>query len=121
MARSVRLFGAALIVAALISSAQAQTTQAAATASPTLHARAKHHKKLEPAGRQITVHRRGSGGTPSWLTLGTGAPEGTGNNYVTSTFDQPPPIDNTFTGSRGRMGLSNDNRFDGPGIPLIRF
>ena len=74
-------------------------------------------EKPKPEGRQITVRKS----TPSWLTLGTQEPVGYGNNYVTDTFDQPSPIANTNAGSRGRMGLADDNRFDGPGIPLFRF
>jgi hypothetical protein len=66
-----------------------------------------------PAGRQITVHAR-----PSYLTLGTQAPVGTvGNGYVYSTFNQPTPIEGTFTGMRGRERLSDP----APGLTLFRF
>jgi hypothetical protein len=113
MGRSVRIAGAALIALTLASSAAS-----AQTANPTLHARAAHHAKKpkpQPEGRQITVHKA----TPSWLTLGTEAPVGYGNNYVTDTFAQPSPIEGTFLGMRGRERLGT--QFDGPGVPLIRF
>src|SRR5579863_9315549 len=61
----------------------------------TLQRRAKHQA---PAGRQITVHRR-----PSYLTAGTQVPVGSvGNGYVYDTFNQPAPIEGTFTGLHGR-------------------
>ena len=41
----------------------------------------------------------------------------TGNNYVTSTFDQPSPIEGTFAGYRGRERL----QYADPGLPLFRF
>ena len=72
--------------------------------------------RQEPEGRQITVHKSAAA-TPSWLTLGTDAPVGTGNNYVTSTFDQPSPIEGTFAGYRGRERL----QYAEPGLPLFRF
>ncbi len=112
MVRSVQFIGAALLALALASSAaDAQTTP-----NPTLHARAKHRiAKPKEQGRQITVHNP----TPSWLTLGTGARAGTSNNYVTSTFDQPSPVEGTFAGYRGRERLVN--RYEVPGAPLFRF
>ncbi len=120
MVRSIRGFGAALIAMALASTADAQTPMTLDAATPTLHARARHHKhhvvRQEPEGRQITVHKS-AGATPSWLTLGTDAPVGTGNNYVTSTFDQPSPIEGTFAGYRGRERL----QYAEPGLPLFRF
>ncbi len=135
MVRSVRWFGAALIAAALVSSADAQTTPApdaqtrtqTQSQTPTLHARAKHHARKhhvaaqEPEGRQITVHKRASIApmTPSSLTLGTQAPVGTGTNYVTSTFDQPSPIEGTFSGFRGRERLNS--QWGVPGTPLFQF
>jgi hypothetical protein len=114
MVRSIQLMGAALLALALAApAADAQTTQ-----TPTIHARAKHHarKKPEPEGRQITVHKA----TPSWLTLGPDAPAevGAGNNYVLDTFDQPTPIQGTFM--QGRTSVL-DNRFQGAGVPLLRF
>jgi len=120
MACSVRLLGAALFAVALVSSAEAQTTQE--THTPTLHARAKHHVHRrhveQPEGRQITVHKSGNA-TPSWLTLGADAPVGSGNNYVTSTFDQPSPMQGTFSGYRGRERLID--RYGVPGVPLFQF
>ncbi len=58
--------------------------------------------------------------TPSWLTLGgVASPSDTStNNYVIDTFSQPSPIQGTFL--QGRMVVP-DNRFDGPGVPLLRF
>ena len=97
MVRSVQIFSAALIAVAIAApAAHAETTQ-----TPT---------------RQITVHKA----TPSWLTLGTAASVGAGNNYVTETFDQPSPVEGTFSGYRGRERL-DANRFNGPGVPLFRF
>ncbi len=119
MVRSVRGFGAALIALALVSAADAQTPMTVDSATPTLHARARHHKhhvRQAPEGRQITIHKSGNP-TPSWLTLGTEAPVGTGNNYVLDTFDQPTPIEGTFAGYRGRERL----QYAEPGLPLFRF
>jgi hypothetical protein len=124
MVRSVRWFGVALIAAALASAADAQTPAAAGAETPMLHARAHHHAhrrhvaRQEPEGRQITVHKSASA-TPSWLTLGTDAPVGTGNNYVTSTFDQPSTVEGTFSGFRGRERLVPG--YGVPGAPLFRF
>ncbi len=115
MAGSVRWFAAALIVAALAVSAEAQT----APETPALHARAKHHARehhaAQPEGRQITVEKA----TPSWLTLGADAPVGAGNNYVTSTFDQPSTVQGTAAGYRGRERLTP--QFGVPGAPLFSF
>ena len=125
MAGSVRWFGAALIAAALMSPADAQTAAApgVGTQTPTLHARARHHHRRhavrrEPEGRQITVHKSANA-PPSWLTLGNDAPVGTGNNYVTSTFDQPSAVEGTFSGYRGRERLVP--QYGVPGVPLFRF
>jgi hypothetical protein len=129
MVRWIEASAAALLAAGLAASAaHAQTTGAVQTTGPltttgafqksphqtTLQKRAKHAPQA-PAGRQITVHAR-----PSYLTLGTGANVGEYNGYVVDTFNQPTPIDGTFTGMRGRERLDG-NRFDGPGIPLFRF
>ncbi|MGA8711754.1 MAG: hypothetical protein WB647_01890, partial [Roseiarcus sp.] len=67
-------------------------------------------------GRQITVHKA----TPSWLTLGgVASPSETStNNYVLDTFAPPTPIQGTFL--QGRM-IVPDNRFQGAGVPLLRF
>ncbi len=119
MVRSLLLFAAASMVAALATSAEAQTTGAGAT--PTIHARARHsghkHHVEQPEGRQITVHKRANAGS-SWLTLGpaASAPHG-GPDYVTSTFNQPSPVEGTFTGYRGRERL----QYADPGYPLFRF
>ena len=87
------------------SSARAQTDQRPA-------------KRHAATGRQITVRK----GTPSWLTAGTGVDPGVrvGNGYVLDTFNQPVPTEGTFTGMRGQERLLG-NRFDGPGVPLLRF
>ena len=123
MSRSAWSLVAALLAAvAFASSADAET--AAPGATPTLHARAHRHKhvKAEPEGRQITVRKSAKAAqpaTPSWLTLGTGASVGTGNNYVTSTFDQPSPIEGTTAGWRGQERVIQ--RFGVPGTPLFTF
>src|SRR5208337_3618884 len=98
MVRSVLLGLAALaVVLAGPCRAGAQTTGQPAK-HPDYH-HAKHRKPKEVVeGRQITVHKA----TPSYLTLGTEAEVGTGNNYTLDTFDQPPPIEGTFAGYRGR-------------------
>ena len=121
MGRWAGWFGAALIAAAVWAPAQAQTT----TATPTLHARARHHPKhhvvsREREGRQITVHKSATNATPSWLTLGNdGAPVGSGNNYVTSTFDQPSAVQGTISGYRGQERLID--RYGVPGASLFQF
>ena len=63
----------------------------------------KRAKHPAPAGRQITVHAR-----PSYLTAGTQVPVGSvGNGYVYDTFNQPTPIEGTFTGMRGRERIED--------------
>jgi hypothetical protein len=124
MSRSAWSLGAALLAIALASSADAQTAAPGASATPTLHARAhpKKRAKAEPEGRQITVHKSAKSTqqpTPTWLTLGAGAPVGTGNNYVTSTFDQPSPIEGTTQGWRGQERIIQ--RYGVPGTPLFTF
>ena len=118
MAHKMRWFGAALVAAGLASAASAQTGPEPAT--PTIHARARHpahkHRVHMPEGRQITVHKSAK---PSWLTLGTQAPVGAENSYVTSTFDQPTAIQGTFSGYRGRERIIN--QYGVPGVPLIQF
>ncbi len=115
MGRSV-LWGAASLALAFAAPgpAGAQTTTTHAK-HPDYH-HAKHRKPKEVAeGRQITVHKA----TPSYLTLGPRAAEvGAGNNYVLDTFDQPSPIQGTFTGLQGRSRI---NQFGVPGEPLFRF
>ena len=104
-----------MLFLAASATASAQTTTTPAK-HPDYH-HAKHRKPKEVAeGRQITVHKA----TPSWLTLGPDAPAevGAGNNYVLDTFNQPTPIQGTFL--QGRT-TPLDNRFDGTGVPLLRF
>jgi hypothetical protein len=135
MVRFVRLLAAAALAAALASAAHAQgvpleegpletgplqsgPTPAAphkAKARKTaLQRRAKHP---EPAGRQITVHPR-----PSYLTAGTQVPVGSvGNGYVYDTFNQPTPIDGTFTGMRGRERLTDQFGNASSGLTLFKF
>jgi hypothetical protein len=93
----------------------AQTTPSKAKARKTaLQKRAKHP---EPAGRQITVHPR-----PSYLTAGTQVPVGSvGNGYVYDTFNQPTPIEGTFSGMRGRERLTDQFGGAAPGLALFRF
>ena len=115
MVRSV-LLGLAALAAFLAGpcSAGAQTTGQPAK-HPDYH-HAKHHKPKEVAeGRQITVHKA----TPSYLTLGTQAEVGYGNNYVTDTFSPPTPIEGTFSGFRGRT--REIDQFGTPGLTLFRF
>jgi hypothetical protein len=114
MVRTCYVLGAALALALAlpVTAVDAQTAP-----NPTLHARAKHKAvKPKPEGRQITVHKA----TPSYLTLGgVASPADTStNNYVLDTFDQPTPIQGTFM--QGRTTVL-DNRFQGPGVPLLRF
>ncbi len=79
-----------------------------------LKKRAKH---TEPAGRQITVHPR-----PSYLTAGTQVPVGSvGNGYVYDTFNQPTPIEGTFSGMRGRERLTDQFGNAAPGFTLFKF
>jgi len=116
MVRSVWFMGAAPLALAVTSSAAEAQTQTAKQS--TIHARTTHGRpvvKAKEGGRQITVHK----GTPSWLTLGGGASVGHGNNYVTETFDQPSPVEGTFSGYRGRERLIN--RYGVPGAPLFQF
>jgi hypothetical protein len=90
------------------------TTPKAKPRQTTLQKRA---KRPAPAGRQITVHAR-----PSYLTAGTQVPVGSfGNGYVYDTFNQPTPIEGTFTGMRGRERLYDQFGNPGSGITLFRF
>jgi hypothetical protein len=135
MVRFVRLLAAVALAAALASAAKAQgvpleegpmetgplqtgpsqTTPAKAKPRQTaLNRRAKHPA---PAGRQITVHPR-----PSYLTAGTQAPVGSeGNGYVYDTFNQPTPIEGTFSGMRGRERLTDQFGNGAPGLTLFKF
>jgi hypothetical protein len=125
MVRFVRLLAAAALATGLAAApaANGQTTgplnpappvQAAKPHQTTLKKRAKHPV---PAGRQITVHAR-----PSYLTAGTQVPVGsTGNGYVYDTFNQPTPIEGTFTGMRGRERLYDQFGNAAPGWTLFKF
>jgi hypothetical protein len=135
MVRFVRLLAAVALAAALASAAKAQgvpleegpmetgplqtgpsqTTPAKAKPRQTaLNRRAKHPA---PAGRQITVHPR-----PSYLTAGTAVPVGSvGNGYVYDTFNQPTPIEGTFSGMRGRERLTDQFGNGAPGWTLFKF
>jgi hypothetical protein len=137
MVRFVRLLAAAALAAALapapVANAQSgpleegpletgplQTGPSPATphkAKPRKMALQKRAKHPEPAGRDITVHAR-----PSYLTAGTQVPVGTvGNGYVYDTFNQPTPIEGTFSGMRGRERLTDQFGNPGPGLTLFRF
>ena len=106
-----RLAGVLALIAAL-------GAASAATAQTTPPPRHRHTKPQSDGGRQITIHKS----TPSWLTLGGQASTAvtSPNNYVLDTFAQPAPNANTIGGWHGQELLTN-NRFDGPGVPLIRF
>lgn len=140
MVRFVRLLAAAAFAAALASAANAQgvpleegpletgpletgplqtgpsqtTSHKAKPRQTALQKRAKHPA---PAGRQITVHAR-----PSYLTAGTQVPVGSeGNGYVYDTFNQPTPIEGTFSGMRGRERLTDQFGNAAPGLTLFKF
>jgi len=76
------------------------------------HGKAATHRT--PQSRGITVHN----GTPSWLTLGPDASSRAGN-YAAETFNQPSPVQGTFTGYRGRERLID--QYGVPSAPLFRF
>jgi hypothetical protein len=137
MVRFVRLLAAAALAAGLAAprAANAQTSPleegpmetgplqtgplqtAPQRAKPRQTALQKRAKHPAPAGRQITVHAR-----PSYLTAGTQVPVGSvGNGYVYDTFNQPTPIEGTFTGLRGRERITDQFGNPGPGITLFRF
>ena len=134
MIRFVRLFAAAALAAGVASAipaanAQTQPLDAGAVqtrgplgappqkAKPRQTALKKRAKRPAPEGRQITVHAR-----PSWLTAGTQVPVGSvGNGYVYSTFNQPTPIEGTFSGMRGRERITDPLGNVGPGLTLFRF
>jgi hypothetical protein len=121
MVRFVRLLAAGALATSLAAppAANAQTSgplEPAKRHEKTLKKRAKHPA---PAGRQITVHARR---TPSYLTAGTQAPVGTvGNGYVYDTFNQPTPIEGTFSGMRGRERLTDPFSNAAPGWVLFKF
>ena len=81
----------------------------------TVHHRARHPA---PAGHDVTVHERG---VEPWLTLGTWAPVGSRNGYVSDTF-RPPQRDSvqgTFVGVRGTDRLPNPVSLPQSNRPLI--
>jgi hypothetical protein len=134
MVRFVRLLAAAAFAAALASAAHPQgvpleegpletgplqsgPTPAAPKAKLRQTALKKRAKHAEPAGRQITVHAR-----PSYLTGGTQVPVGSvGNGYVYDTFNQPTPIEGTFSGMRGRERLTDQFGNAASGLTLFKF
>jgi hypothetical protein len=134
MVRFVRLLAAAALAGALASAANAQTgpleegpletgpLQAGPAqttphkAKPRQTALQKRAKHPAPAGRQITVHAR-----PSYLTAGTAVPVGSYNGYVYDTFNQPTPIEGTFSGMRGRERLTDQFGNAAPGLTLFKF
>jgi hypothetical protein len=86
-------------------------------AKPRQTALQKRAKRPAPAGRQITVHAQ-----PSYLTAGTQVPVGSvGNGYVYDTFNQPTPIEGTFTGMRGRERLIDQFGNAAPAWTLFKF
>jgi hypothetical protein len=112
MVRWLRLLTLASIAAAL-----AASSTAIAQTTPHQTALQKRAKHPAPAGRQITVHAR-----PSYLTAGTQVPVGTvGNGYVYDTFNQPTPIEGTFTGLHGRTRIEDQFGNPSPGLTLFRF
>jgi hypothetical protein len=79
-----------------------------------------HHRARHPAaaaGHDITVHR----GVEPWLTLGTWAPVGSRNGYVTDTFRPPQrdTVQGTFVGVRGTDRLPNPVSLPQSNRPLI--
>ena len=113
MVRSVLLGLAALAVALAASGAVSAQTTGPRNTRTTI---TRSTPKAVPEGRQITVHKA----TPSYLTLGTQAEVGYGNNYTLDTFDQPTPIEGTFAGFRGRE--RHIDQFGPPGaraVPLL--
>ena len=126
MVRFVRLLAAAALAAGLAApAAHAQTSgpleQAAPMRAAKPHETALKKRAKRPAhvGRDVTVHARPR---PSYLTAGTQVPVGTvGNGYVYDTFNQPTPIEGTFTGMRGRERLTDQFGNAAPGWVLFKF
>jgi hypothetical protein len=81
----------------------------------TVHHRARHPA---PAGHDITVRERG---VEPWLTLGTWAPVGSRNGYVTDTLRPPQrdTVQGTFVGVRGTDRLPNPVSLPQSNRPLI--
>jgi hypothetical protein len=132
MVRFVRPWAAAALLAALAAApaATAQTSGPLETGpldtgplqtspqktKPHQTALKRRQKHPAPEGRQITVHPR-----PSYLTAGTQVPVGSYNGYVYGTFNQPTPIEGTFTGLHGRERIEDQFANPGPGLTLFRF
>jgi len=107
MRHSLTLLGAvALGIAVAASSAQAQA----------VHRKARHPAPA-PAGHDITVRKA----VEPWLTLGTWAPVGSRNGYVTDTFRPPQrdTVENTFVGVRGTDRLPTPQSLPESYRPLI--
>jgi len=81
----------------------------------TVHHRARHPA---PAGHDITVRERG---VEPWLTMGTWAPVGSRNGYVTDTLRPPQrdTVQGTFVGVRGTDRLPNPVSLPQSNRPLI--
>ena len=126
MVRFVRLLAAAALAAGLAApAAHAQTSGPLEQAAPMRAAKPhettlkKRAKRPAHVGRDVTVHARPR---PSYLTAGTQVPVGTvGNGYVYDTFNQPTPIEGTFTGMRGRERLTDQFGNAAPGWVLFKF
>ncbi len=126
MVRFVRLLAAAALAAGLAApAARAQTSGPLEQAAPMRAAKPhettlkKRAKRPAHVGRDVTVHARPR---PSYLTAGTQVPVGTvGNGYVYDTFNQPTPIEGTFTGMRGRERLTDQFGNAAPGWVLFKF
>jgi hypothetical protein len=99
--------GVTLGIALASSCAQAQTVH-----------RHAHHPAAAPAGHDITIHERG---VEPWLTMGTWAPVGSRNGYVTDTFRPPQrdTVQGTFVGVRGTDRLPNPVSLPQSNRPLI--
>jgi hypothetical protein len=99
--------GLALGIALASSCAQAQT----------VHHRARHPAPA-PAGHDIVVHERA---VEPWLTMGTWAPAGSLNGYVSDTFRPPQrdTVERTFVGVRGTDRLPNPVSLPQSNRPLI--
>ncbi len=119
---SVRLFAAALMAVALVSSAEAQTPGPETAPAPAIHAPArrpvpKHHVERSEARR--AADQTNANATPSWLTLGEGGSTGSAGNYATGAFNQPSAVEGTMSGYRGRNRV--DSQYGAPGAPLLNF
>jgi hypothetical protein len=88
-------------------------------ASSCAQAQTVHHRARHPAlvGHEITVRK----GVEPWLTLGTWAPVGSLNGYVSDTFRPPQrdTVQGTFVGVRGTERLPNPVSLPQSNRPLI--